>query len=342
MKNSTLKFCNENIHPGEALSLALPLPQLFSCAPLYMPIKLIHGKKAGPCLLVIASMYGNEINGTEIIHRLLSLPSVAKVAGTLIAIPVVNVHGLINRSRFLPNGVDLNRHFPGHEGGTNAERLAHIFSTEVFSKADYCIDLQTGPLNCSNLPMVQLHTTNPKTIALAETFNAPVMVKAHTETGSLQALALENQKPFLTYVAGEAMRFDQRAIKIGVDGILNVMRKIGMLPERHNKHEHRKSLLAESLIWISASSSGTNHTKQKLGRAVKKGELLSVIKDPFGTMDNVTLHSPKEGIIVGQSNTPLAHEGDGLFQVAVFPEVHEIAEHFEQWQEEQPTSQNNT
>lgn len=338
MKNSVLKFCNENIHPGEALSLALPLPQLFSCAPLYMPIKLIHGKKAGPCLLVIAAMYGNEINGTEIIHRLLSIPSIQKIAGTLIAVPVVNVHGLINRSRFLPNGVDLNRHFPGHEHGTNAERLAHIFSSEIFAKADACIDLQTGPLNCSNLPMVQLHSTSEKTLKMAEIFNAPVMVKAEAEVGSIHSMAIEEDKPILTYVAGEAMRFDQRAIKIGVEGILNVMRKIGMLPERHLHKATRKSLLADHIMWVTASSSGTNHTKHKLGHAVKKDEPLSIIKDPFGTAENVILHSPKEGIIVGQTNTPLAHEGDGLFQVAVFPEIREIAEHFEEWHEEQPAT----
>src|SRR6476659_4880412 len=100
MKNSALKFCNETINTGEALSLALPLPQLFSCAPWYMPIKLFHGKQAGPCLLIIAAMYGNEINGTEIIHRLLSVPALSKLKGTLIAIPVLNVHGLINRSRY--------------------------------------------------------------------------------------------------------------------------------------------------------------------------------------------------------------------------------------------------
>ncbi|MBA3662100.1 MAG: succinylglutamate desuccinylase/aspartoacylase family protein [Gammaproteobacteria bacterium] len=336
MKNTTLKFCNETIHPGEMLSLALPLPQLFSCAPLYMPIKLLHGKVSGPCILIIAAMYGNEINGTEIIHRLLSLPAIAKLKGTLIAIPVLNVHGLINRSRFLPGGINLNSHFPGNEHGTNVERLANIFVTEIFNKADVCINLQTGPVNCTNLPMVQFHSNDEKTMELAQAFNAPVMVKSEFDSGSLEELSNEKAKPFLTYLGGEAMRFDQRAIKVGVEGILNIMRKTGMLPEKITKSvKVTQSVLADNLMWVSASSSGTNHTKQKLGQPVKKGDLLCTIKDPFGTADNVTLCSPKEGIIVGQSNTPLAHEGDGLFQIAVFPEVHQVADHLEQWHQEQ-------
>src|SRR3990167_3157204 len=107
MKNATLKICNETIHPGESLSLALPLPELFSCAPLYMPIKIMHGKKSGPCLLITAAMYGNELNGTEIINRILKVISMKNLCGTLISVPVLNVHGLINRSRYLPNGIDL-------------------------------------------------------------------------------------------------------------------------------------------------------------------------------------------------------------------------------------------
>lgn len=123
MKNKPLQICNETIHPGENLSLALPLPELFSCAPLYMPIKVLHGKQAGPCLLVTAAMYGNEINGTEIINRLLEVAALKRLRGTLIAVPVLNVYGLINRSRYLPGGFDLDRCFPGSKSGTHRAYL---------------------------------------------------------------------------------------------------------------------------------------------------------------------------------------------------------------------------
>ena len=154
MKNSDITICNETIHSGEQASLALPLPELFSCAPMYMPIKVIHGKQAGPCLLVIAAMHGNELNGAEIINRLLQSKGISELKGTLIAVPIMNVYGFINKTRAMPGGATLGTSFPGSPHGSHAARLAHLFCSEIFSLADYCIDLQTGWLNHSNLPQI--------------------------------------------------------------------------------------------------------------------------------------------------------------------------------------------
>lgn len=334
MKNSTIQICNESIHPGESLSLALPLPELFSCAPLYMPIKVIHGKKAGPCLLVTAAMHGNELNGTEIINRLLDTINIKRFSGTLIAIPVLNVYGLVNRSRTLPGGVNLDRCFPGSENGTHAARMAHIFTTEIFNKADVCIDLQTGFMNYTNLPQVYTNFKDEKAKALAEVFNAPVISNIPSEKGMLSAVAINENKPFLMYEAGEAMRFDEHAIKVGLKGIINVMRKLNMLPEKSIKTMTKmNSYFIEKNIWVRASTSGVYHTKYKLGQHIKKGEILGIIKDPFGATDNTKIINENEAIIVGKNNLPLVHEGEGLFQLAVFPKMQHAASHLEEWQE---------
>ncbi len=334
MKNTTLQICNEIIHPGESLSLALPLPELFSCAPLYMPIKVIHGKRSGPCLLVTAAMHGNELNGTEIINRLLNVGTLKRLQGTLIAIPVLNVYGLINRSRYLPGGLDLDRCFPGTKTGTHAARMAHVFTSEIFNKADACIDLQTGFINYTNLPQIYVNFDDEQAKMLAETFNAPVMSNTVCEKGMLRTLAFKKKKPFLLYEAGEAMRFDEHAIKVGVKGILNIMRKLEMLPNNTTKKEDTlKSFFTEKNIWVRASTSGISHTKHKLGQHVKKGEVLCTINDPFGATDSVTVTSPEEAIIVGKNNLPLVHEGEALFQLAVFPKMQHTASHLEEWKE---------
>lgn len=330
-KNTPLSFCNETIHPGEALSLALPLPELYSCAPLYMPIKVIHGKLSGPCLLVTAAMHGNELNGTEIINQLLSLPSIKKLRGTLIAIPVVNVYGLINRSRTLPGGLELDRCFPGSKSGSNAARVAHLFATEIFSKADYCIDLQTGFLNYSNFPQVYINFADEQAKHLATIFSAPVISNIDRPKGSLRQLAYEQDKPFLLYEAGEAMRFDSHAIKTGLRGILNVMRELHMLSPRHEKQH--KCFFTEKNIWIRASTSGISHTRYNLGDLVHAGDEISVIKDPFGASDSVSIKSPEEAVIVGKNNLPLVHEGEALFQLAIFPKMQQVASHLEDWHE---------
>lgn len=334
MKNTTLQICNETIHPGERLSLALPLPELFSCAPLYMPIKVIHGKRPGPCLLVTAAMHGNEINGTEIINRLLNVSALKRLQGTLIAIPVLNVYGLINRSRYLPGGLELDRCFPGAKTGTHAARMAHVFTSEIFDKADVCIDLQTGAINYTNLPQIYVNFDDEQSKTLAKTFNAPVMSNTTCEKGMLRTLAFEKKKPFLLYEAGEAMRFDEHAIKVGVKGILNIMRELEMLPKQSAKKDNTlKSFFTEKNIWIRASTSGLSHTKHKLGQHVKKGEVLCTINDPFGAADSVTVTSPEEAIVVGKNNLPLVHEGEALFQLAVFPKMQHTASHLEEWQD---------
>ncbi|OGT38087.1 MAG: peptidase M14 [Gammaproteobacteria bacterium RIFCSPHIGHO2_12_FULL_38_14] len=332
MKNSSITICNETIFPGEILSLALPLPQLFSCAPLYMPIKIIHGKEAGPCLLVTAAMHGNELNGTEIVNRLISTLTNAKICGTLIAIPVLNVYGLISRSRYLPGGVDLDTCFPGTKNGTHAERTAYIFTSEIFSKANICIDLQTGFMNCSNLPQLYTNFNNETERRLARAFNTPIILDQIQKEGSLRQLSQKQNIPFLLYEAGEAMRFDDHAINTGLKGILNVMRELEMLRKKQSiKENAHQSSFAKHSIWIRASTSGISHTKLKLGQWIKKGEALCIIKDPFGTNDHITVYSPVEGIIIGKNNLPLVQEGEKIFQIAFFSEVQQVLDSLELW-----------
>lgn len=339
MKNTTLQIANETIHPGENLSLALPLPELFSCAPLYIPVKVIHGKQAGPCLLVTAAMHGNELNGTEIINRLLNVKSVKNLRGTLIAVPVLNVYGLISRSRYLPGGIDLDRCFPGSKSGTHAARVAHLFTKEIFSKADCCIDLQTGFINYSNLPQIYVNFEDRQAKLLATVFNAPVISNRLAEKGMLGTLAFKESTPFLLYEAGEAMRFDEHAIKVGLKGILNVMRKLEMLPTPTTKKVPKwKSFFTEKNIWARAATSGISYTKYQLGQSINKGQTLCVIKDPFGATESARIKSPADAIIVGKNNLPLVHEGEGLFQLGVFPKMQHAATHLEEWREKSTAS----
>ena len=335
MKNSNITICNETIHPGEQVSLALPLPELFSCAPMYMPIKVIHGKQAGPCLLVIAAMHGNELNGAEIINRLLQSKSMSKLKGTLIAVPIMNVYGFINKTRTLPGGAALGTNFPGSSQGSHAARLAHLFCSEIFSLSDYCIDLQTGWLNHSNLPQIFATDENKKELELAHAFGAPVISEVAPQKGSLRAHANKEEKPYLVYEAGEAMRFDEPSIRIGTKGITNVMRHIGMLsaPSK-TKPTKQKSFLMRDTRWVRSPTSGISHSITKLGQRVKKDELLTVIKDPFGAGSDVSVSAPFEGIVVSINNLPLVYEGVSLFQLAAFERLFLAATHIEGWIDE--------
>ena len=97
------------IQPGQRRSVELPVTDLYTHTGMSMPVEVINGRLDGPTLFVCAAIHGDEINGVEIVRRLLASKSLSRLRGTLIAIPIVNVLGFLNLSRYLPDRRDLNR-----------------------------------------------------------------------------------------------------------------------------------------------------------------------------------------------------------------------------------------
>jgi predicted deacylase len=229
------------------------------------------------------------------------------------------VHGFLNQSRYLPDRRDLNRSFPGSPKGSIASRLAHKFLQEVVFKADVGIDLHTGAIDRSNLPQIRANLEDPDTSKLAKAFGAPVIVNAKIREGSLRACASEKNIPVLVYESGEALRFDEMSIRAGIRGILNVMRSIGMI-RTTRQVVVRKPVIASATRWARAPVSGIVAHEVALGSTVTEGEAMALISDPFG-VDEEPVVAPFDGIVIGKSNLPLAHEGDALFNVAAFSSV---------------------
>jgi predicted deacylase len=309
--------------------IELPLPPLYTHTPMTLPVHVVRGAKDGPRLFVSAALHGDELNGTEIIRRVLKQPTLKQIRGTLVAVPIVNVYGLIHHSRYLPDRRDLNRSFPGSIKGSMAARLAHLFMTEIVHKCTHGIDLHTGAIHRSNLPQIRANLDDPETARLAESFGVPVLLNANLRDGSLREAAAEQGIPMLLYEAGEALRFNEVAIRAGVKGVINVMRSMGMLPaSRSRRKERPEPFVARSSTWIRASASGLFRRVCSLGNRVKRGAVLGLIDDPF-TGDEIEVTATAGGIIIGCSEIPLVHEGEALFHIARFEDVREVAGHIE-------------
>ncbi len=317
--NKSLTIGEYVINPGERINVSLPVADLYTGTSLSMPVKVVCGRRAGPVLFISAAIHGDELNGVEIIRRLLKRKILRSVSGTLVAVPIVNVHGFLDQSRYLPDRRDLNRSFPGTSKGSVAARLAHLFMTQIVAKADYGIDLHTGAINRSNLPQIRANLDDPNTLEIAKAFSAPVIINSNIRDGSLRAYAAERNLPVLIYEAGEALRFDEVAIRGGIRGILNVMRRIGMLPPSR-RAKPVKPVIAKSTSWVRAPSSGIVGGKVSLGSSVAKGQRLAAISDPLGDAEQ-EVTAPFDGIVIGRSNLPLAHEGDALFNLGAFADV---------------------
>jgi len=308
-----------DIKPGERQSINLPIADLYTGTSLYMPVKVIRGRRPGPILFVSAAVHGDELNGVEVIRRLLGQKALRSIRGTLIAVPVVNVHGFLNQSRYLPDRRDLNRSFPGSPKGSIASRMAYTFLKEIVSKANYGIDLHTGAINRSNLPQIRANLDDEVTSNLAHSFGAPVLLNASIRDGSLRGCAAERGFPMLVYEAGEALRFDEVAIRAGLRGVLRVMSYLEMLPPKKSQSQVRP-VIAASTRWVRAPASGIISRNVKLGARVVEGEQLAIVGDPLGEAQEKVI-APYDGIIIGRNNLPLAHEGDALFNVAAFKSV---------------------
>jgi len=314
---AALEINGQKIAPGSRVTIDLPLPKLNSHTDLSMSVHVIHGRQDGPRLFLSAAVHGDEVNGVEIIRRVLEHKSIKQLRGSLLAVPVVNVYGLIHESRYLPDRRDLNRSFPGSEKGSLAGRVAHVFMQQVVAHCSHGIDLHTGAIHRSNLPQIRANLEHPETERLAQSFGVPVLLNAALRDGSLRQAADDLGIPMLLYEAGEALRYDELSIRAGTQGILNVMRELGMLRKSTRRRGPVEPFVADSSSWVRAPESGMLRHAVALGARVKKGELLGHVSDPYsGHAEDIIC--PINGVVIGCVNLPIIHEGEALFHIARF------------------------
>ncbi|WP_319507552.1 succinylglutamate desuccinylase/aspartoacylase family protein [uncultured Methanolobus sp.] len=326
-------IADTTIQPGTRQSIELPIPSFYTHTSASMPLHVVHGHKPGPCVLICAAIHGDEINGVEIIRRILAHKTVNNIKGTIIAIPIVNVFGFVSQSRYLPDRRDLNRSFPGSKNGSMASRLANILMTEIISQCTHVIDLHTGAVARNNLPQIRAFLgDDPETEAMARAFGVPVIINSDVRDGSLREAARNQNIPVILYEAGEALRFDEVAIRAGVRGILEVMSYLGMRAKSRKKKENN-TLISRSTQWIRAPESGILRSIVPLGTLVQKDDILAYINDPLGEIETKVLSSTS-GIVIGKTNLPLAHEGEGIFHIAKYSEAEEVSNNIEIYHDE--------
>ncbi len=318
---------------GSSMVVNIPLPGLHSKTQVHMPVHVVHGRRAGPVLFISAAVHGDEINGVEVIRRVLSMAALKRLKGTLLAVPVVNVFGFDAHSRYLPDRRDLNRCFPGREGGTLASRLANTFMSEVVERADFGIDLHTAAIHRDNFPQIRADLKNDHLDVLSKAFAAPVLLHSAPPDGALRHAAAKADVPVMVYEAGEALRFDEVAIRVAVRGIINVMRQLGMLSSSRRAKLKPPALLRSS-SWVRAPRSGILRAQSALGDMVAKGDVLGHISDPAG-LNDVTIMAPVHGIVIGRTNIPLVYEGEALFHIGITRHSSLLEKHLDSLQDEE-------
>ncbi|TRD22214.1 succinylglutamate desuccinylase/aspartoacylase family protein [Palleronia caenipelagi] len=306
------------IAPGTRQTVDLPVSALADHTPVHMSVHVVHGKRPGPVLFVSAAIHGDEIIGVEIARRLLSAPQLGTLRGTLLVVPIVNTFGFLNRSRYLPDRRDLNRSFPGHENGSLAARMAHIFMAEIVSRADLGIDLHSAAIHRTNLPQIRVSASSPATLELAEAFGAPLILRAKLRDGTLRSEARARGVDALLYEAGEALRFDEMSARIGASGCLRVMHRLGMIGARGLGRRAAEPVTARETSWVRAPASGLLRLFRETGEEVRAGQTLGIVADPFGETE-FEIPAPSDGLILGRATMPVVNEGDAIYHIADVP-----------------------
>lgn len=329
---SDLTIGGVSIEKGKETKIELSMPKLYN-TPTKLPVRVIRGKRNGPVVFISAAVHGDELNGIEIIRRLRKLNILKKLKGTIILVPIVNIYGIMTLSRYLPDRRDLNRSFPGSVKGSLASRVAKIFFDEIVTKCDLGIDIHTASIHKSNLPQIRTNIDNEFTYNLAKKFEAPVILHSELRDGSLRSVAGENNVPILLYEAGEALRFNEKSIRIGVKGIVNVLRANEMLPNITRKKLPKTPIVSKSSKWIRSTHGGMVRTIKALGDTVTLEEVIAYIDDPFEDA-TYEIIAPFDGVIIGKSEIPLIQEGDAVFHIAKFRNLESAEDKIEYFNED--------
>ncbi len=309
-----LTLLNAEIPPGTYEQLSWTATELFEGVPVSTPVLVVNGKLPGPTLCLTAAVHGDELNGIEMVRRIMHDLDPQKLAGAVLGVPIVNLQGFRRSSRYLPDRRDLNRYFPGNPGGSAAARIAYSFFTEVVAHCDALIDLHTGSFERTNLPQLRADLRNPDVVTLTQGFGATVILHSSPAKGTLRRAATSAGIPAVTLEAGGPSQLELKEVKHGVKGIETLLHTLGMVKKMRLWGEPEPVYYRST--WVRANRGGILLADVRLGSTVRQGDLLGTITDPMNNASS-RLYSPYSGRIIGMARNQVVMPGFAVFHVGI-------------------------
>lgn len=312
MKND-LVIVDTPLPPGEKARIQLPIGSLPTHTAIHMEVLVARGQEPGPKVFLSSSIHGDEICGIEVVRRVWEHLEPAKMRGTVICVPIVNVYGFIQQSRYLPDRRDMNRFFPGTKRGSLASRVANLFMQEIVKKCDHGIDLHSAAVGRYNLPHIRGDFEHEGVRELAEAFATRVIFHSPGRDGTLRRAANKIRIPVIVFEAGEAGRFDSVSIEEGYAGSLRVLAHLNVLEQAPAPAV--EPMVAQGSAWVRARRAGILRLRAKSGELVRKNQLVGTIGDVLGE-EKTRVLSPCNGLIISHATQPLLNQGDAVVNIA--------------------------
>jgi len=309
-----MKIAGITIAPGEEAQINANIAKLPTRTPIDIPIIVNRSSKEGPTLLLMAGMHGDEVNGVEIIRRIIAKKYNAPLIGNVICIPILNIHGFINFARQVPDGKDINRSFPGTRYGSLASQVAFHLRQEILPQIDCGLDFHTGGARINNYPQVRAVLSNIENRNLAQAFAPPYILDSKFRERSLRREANKLGKSILVFEGGESLRLRKNAIDEGVNGALRVMKYLGMRKEA--PEPNRRPIVLAKSTWIRASGAGLYYSFVRPGEHIERGQKVGLITGPFGEFERA-VKVTMSGHVIAINNNPVVNRGDALMHIGI-------------------------
>ncbi|MCP5275070.1 MAG: succinylglutamate desuccinylase/aspartoacylase family protein [Burkholderiales bacterium] len=310
----TLLLLSTEVPPAHAMRLSWKPQQSLDGLHLPTPVLVVNGATEGPVLCLTAAIHGDELNGIEIVRRILHNLDPENLSGVVIGVPIVNLQGFHRSSRYLTDRRDLNRYFPGDPYGSSAARIAHSFFHEVINHCHFLVDLHTGSAYRTNLPQIRGNLHHPEVAAFAHLFGIPVILHSEGTEGMLRHAAVNAGIPSVTLEAGKSQTLQESAVQYGVKSILTLLNNLNMIENKHVPVE-LESVYYQS-AWIRVDHGGILSSHVQLGEKITKNKILGVVTDPI-TNNRSEIISPYNGQIIGMAVDQVVMPGFAGFHIGI-------------------------
>ena len=312
----THTLMRKRIKPGTMRSFSIPLLETNLGESWNIPVTVINGSRPGPTVTISAGIHGDELTGPSACSHLLSSAMTdpgrsldpQQVAGIIRILPIINIPGYRNMQRDFPDGRDLNREFPGRAKGSTTSRVAYRVWNDLIVGSDYIVDLHSAAKGRSNMPQVRTYLSDAHSNIIAKAFGIEVILDSKPPRGSLRRVAMENGIGVVTYEGGGADSLDQEAVQVAVNGVLNVLRTLHVIPGNPTRPKFR--LLASGSSWLRASEGGLLDMYVEPSSVVQKGDVVAKITDPGTPGLAVDIVAPKDGLLICTATNPFVTAGN--------------------------------
>jgi predicted deacylase len=299
---------------GQRRQLDWQVSESFAGTALPVPIQVIHGRLPGRVLCLTAGIHGDELAGVEIVRRAAASIDPQELHGTVLAAPIVNLHGFQRSSRYMPDRRDLNRFFPGRPAGSAASRVAHSFFGNVISRCNALVDFHTGSFYRTNLPQVRADLQNKEVETLALGFGEKIVLHGAGAAGTLRRAANDINIPAVTYEVGEPMVLREPEIALGTARVRTLLGRLGMTAPQEEGADTPEVYVRSR--WVRVEDGGILLAQAEVGDIVQVGDVLATVTNPVSNHSRV-LRSPQAGRVIGRAVNQVVIPGFAAFHIGL-------------------------